>query len=173
MPGHGGHQCGKNVLSRCEGARAMSVVEWLLDSHPAIRWQVMRDLSDAPADVRRHGRRVFVPAPRPTSHRFWGSRGSISTTFCGSASRSLPTWRCGSASCSATAPTSGSACRRPTMSGMRRARSTSAGFRRSSRRSGRGAVGALRQPRSACVHCRREFNMKLAQLRRCLGATPL
>ena len=34
----------------------MSVVEWLLDSHPAIRWQVMRDLTDEPADVRRHGR---------------------------------------------------------------------------------------------------------------------
>ena len=28
----------------------MSVVEWLLDSDPAIRWQVMRDLTDAPAD---------------------------------------------------------------------------------------------------------------------------
>jgi hypothetical protein len=26
-------------------------VEWLLDSDPAIRWQVMRDLVDAPADV--------------------------------------------------------------------------------------------------------------------------
>ena len=26
------------------------VVEWLLDSDPAIRWQVMRDLTDAPAD---------------------------------------------------------------------------------------------------------------------------
>jgi hypothetical protein len=29
----------------------MTVVEWLLDSDPAIRWQVMRDLVDAPADV--------------------------------------------------------------------------------------------------------------------------
>jgi hypothetical protein len=28
----------------------MSVVEWLLDSDPAIRWQVMRDLTDAPED---------------------------------------------------------------------------------------------------------------------------
>ena len=26
-----------------------SVIEWLLDSDPAIRWQVMRDLLDAPA----------------------------------------------------------------------------------------------------------------------------
>ncbi len=29
----------------------MDVVEWLLDSDPAIRWQVSRDLADAPADV--------------------------------------------------------------------------------------------------------------------------
>ena len=28
-----------------------SVVEWLLDSDPSIRWQVMRDLTDAPADA--------------------------------------------------------------------------------------------------------------------------
>jgi hypothetical protein len=27
-----------------------SVIRWLLDSDPAIRWQVMRDLTDAPAD---------------------------------------------------------------------------------------------------------------------------
>src|SRR3979409_1375254 len=27
-----------------------SVIRWLLDSDPSIRWQVMRDLSDAPAD---------------------------------------------------------------------------------------------------------------------------
>lgn len=29
----------------------MSVTEWLLDSDPAIRWQVMRDLTDEPKDV--------------------------------------------------------------------------------------------------------------------------
>jgi hypothetical protein len=29
----------------------MSVVDWLLDSDPAIRWQVMRDLTDEPDDV--------------------------------------------------------------------------------------------------------------------------
>ena len=28
----------------------MSVIDWLLDSDPAIRWQAMRDLTDAPAD---------------------------------------------------------------------------------------------------------------------------
>jgi hypothetical protein len=29
----------------------MTVVDWLLDSDPAIRWQVMRDLTDAPAET--------------------------------------------------------------------------------------------------------------------------
>jgi hypothetical protein len=29
----------------------MAVVEWLLDSDPSIRWQVMRDLTDEPAEV--------------------------------------------------------------------------------------------------------------------------
>lgn len=29
----------------------MTVLEWLLDSDPAIRWQVLRDLVDAPAEV--------------------------------------------------------------------------------------------------------------------------
>jgi hypothetical protein len=28
----------------------MSVIDWLLDADPAIRWQVMRDLTDASAD---------------------------------------------------------------------------------------------------------------------------
>ena len=28
----------------------MNVTDWLLDSDPAIRWQVMRDLTDAPAE---------------------------------------------------------------------------------------------------------------------------
>src|SRR3954451_13111170 len=29
----------------------MTVLDWLLDSDPAVRWQVLRDLADAPADV--------------------------------------------------------------------------------------------------------------------------
>jgi hypothetical protein len=29
----------------------MTVIDWLLDSDPSIRWQVMRDLTDAPAEV--------------------------------------------------------------------------------------------------------------------------
>jgi len=28
----------------------VTVVDWLLDADPSIRWQVMRDLTDAPAD---------------------------------------------------------------------------------------------------------------------------
>ena len=28
----------------------MTVIDWLLDGDPAIRWQVMRDLTDAPPD---------------------------------------------------------------------------------------------------------------------------
>ena len=29
----------------------MTVLDWLLDSDPSIRWQVLRDLADAPAEV--------------------------------------------------------------------------------------------------------------------------
>ena len=29
----------------------MAVIDWLLDSDPAIRWQVLRDLADAPAEI--------------------------------------------------------------------------------------------------------------------------
>ena len=32
------------------GQNILDVTEWLLDSDPAIRWQVMRDLTDAPGD---------------------------------------------------------------------------------------------------------------------------
>jgi hypothetical protein len=32
------------------GRKIVSVLDWLLDSDPAIRWQAMRDLTDAPAD---------------------------------------------------------------------------------------------------------------------------
>ena len=33
------------------GPRSGSVMEWLLDSDPAIRWQVLRDLTDTPAET--------------------------------------------------------------------------------------------------------------------------
>ena len=38
----------------------MDVTEWLLDSDPSIRWQVMRDLTDASPDAVAP---VLVPAP--------------------------------------------------------------------------------------------------------------
>ncbi len=45
----------------------MTVLEWLLDSDPAIRWQVMRDLTDAPADE--------VAAERArVAHEGWGAQ---------------------------------------------------------------------------------------------------
>ncbi len=45
----------------------MDVLEWLLDSDPAIRWQVMRDLTDAPAqDVAQERARV--------ADEGWGAR---------------------------------------------------------------------------------------------------
>jgi hypothetical protein len=45
----------------------MSVIEWLLDSDPAIRWQVLRDLTDASPDE--------VAAERARVEREgWGAR---------------------------------------------------------------------------------------------------
>jgi hypothetical protein len=32
------------------GGSSVSVIDWLLDSDPSVRWQVLQDLSDAPAD---------------------------------------------------------------------------------------------------------------------------
>jgi hypothetical protein len=45
----------------------MNVIDWLLDSDPAIRWQVMRDLTDAPADE------VAAERARVT-HEGWGAQ---------------------------------------------------------------------------------------------------
>ncbi len=45
----------------------MTVVDWLLDSDPAIRWQVLRDLTDEPADV------VAAERSRVASEG-WGAR---------------------------------------------------------------------------------------------------
>ena len=45
----------------------MTVIDWLLDSDPAIRWQVMRDLTDASADE--------VAAERArVAHEGWGAQ---------------------------------------------------------------------------------------------------
>ena len=45
----------------------MNVIDWLLDSDPAIRWQVMRDLTDASANA------VAAERARVT-HEGWGAR---------------------------------------------------------------------------------------------------
>ncbi|MEV4313499.1 squalene cyclase [Actinocrispum sp. NPDC049592] len=45
----------------------MDVIDWLLDSDPAIRWQVLRDLTDAPA------RQVAAERAR-VANEGWGSR---------------------------------------------------------------------------------------------------
>ena len=39
-----------SVNASVRGRKIVSVIDWLLDSDPAIRWQAMRDLTDAPAD---------------------------------------------------------------------------------------------------------------------------
>ena len=40
----------KRPMHPTGGGRSVTVVDWLLDSDPSIRWQVMRDLTAAPAD---------------------------------------------------------------------------------------------------------------------------
>jgi hypothetical protein len=45
----------------------VTVIDWLLDSDPSIRWQVMRDLTDAPAEE------VAADRARVT-HEGWGAR---------------------------------------------------------------------------------------------------
>jgi len=45
----------------------MTVIEWLLDSDPAIRWQVMRDLTHEPADV-------VAPERSRVATEGWGAR---------------------------------------------------------------------------------------------------
>ena len=38
------------ITTSLRGEKIVLVIDWLLDSDPAIRWQAMRDLTDAPAD---------------------------------------------------------------------------------------------------------------------------
>jgi hypothetical protein len=65
----------------------MNVIEWLLDSDPAIRWQVMRDLTNAPAsEVAAERDRVAttgwgaqllsIPTPANASEVNWGESGN-------------------------------------------------------------------------------------------------
>src|SRR5881409_1725990 len=53
--------------SRRRGTCPMNALDWLLDSDPAIRWQAMRDLTDAPAD------RVAAERARVATNG-WGAR---------------------------------------------------------------------------------------------------
>src|SRR5215211_7836705 len=56
------HRCGASSYTA-----AMSVIHWLLDADPAIRWQVLRDLTDASPDE--------VAAERARVEREgWGAR---------------------------------------------------------------------------------------------------
>src|SRR5437870_5937733 len=40
-----------SVNASVRGRKIVSVIDWLLGADPAIRWQAMRDLTDAPAEV--------------------------------------------------------------------------------------------------------------------------
>ena len=40
-----------------------AVIAWLLDTDPSIRWQVMRDLTDTPAEIVAVGERHWFAAP--------------------------------------------------------------------------------------------------------------
>ncbi|HKS31012.1 MAG TPA: hypothetical protein VJR28_01295, partial [Chthoniobacterales bacterium] len=45
----------------------MNVLDWLLDSDPAIRWQVLRDLTDASAEI-------FAAERARVANEGWGAR---------------------------------------------------------------------------------------------------
>ena len=71
-------------MSRDRRLAGMTVIDWLLDSDPAIRWQVMRDLTHEPADVDRRravqgrDRGLGRPAARaPGAGRPVGRRGVV------------------------------------------------------------------------------------------------
>ena len=62
----------------------MTVIDWLLDSDPSIRWQVMRDLTHEPADVvaaeraqRRDARLGRPAAGAPGAGRAMGRPGVV------------------------------------------------------------------------------------------------
>jgi hypothetical protein len=45
----------------------MTLIDWLLDSDPAIRWQVLRDLAGAPA-------KIFAAERARVANEGWGAR---------------------------------------------------------------------------------------------------
>ena len=66
-----------------------SVIEWLLDSDPSIRWQVMRDLTDASAQevaaeqarVATEGVGAQLLALQGTDGRWAAQRGTVDGTL--------------------------------------------------------------------------------------------
>jgi hypothetical protein len=60
-------RAGWRSIRRPAKVAIVDVTEWLLDSDPAIRWQVMRDLLDAPAE------KVFAERDRVAAEG-WGAR---------------------------------------------------------------------------------------------------
>ena len=44
--------CDVTVLNQPMAPQRSAVIDWLLEGDPAIRWQVMRDLLDAPPEHR-------------------------------------------------------------------------------------------------------------------------
>jgi hypothetical protein len=54
------------LTAQKENVMVMTLMEWLLDSDPAVRWQVLRDLADAPSDE------VATERAR-VAHEGWGA----------------------------------------------------------------------------------------------------
>jgi hypothetical protein len=68
--------CGCRLFIRA--GQVVSVIGWLLDGDPAIRWQVLRDLTDAPAgEVAAERARVEYDGWGCTSARGRGSRRAV------------------------------------------------------------------------------------------------
>jgi hypothetical protein len=66
-------QMATNAPQRPAPELQRSVIRWLLDSDPSIRWQVMRDLIGAPADeVAAERARVAIEGAIPSLARISG-----------------------------------------------------------------------------------------------------
>ena len=62
--------------------KTVTVLDWLLDSDPAIRWQALRDLTDALAEVVRQSAPAWPPRAGVPGCWTWRAR-----TACGRAAR--------------------------------------------------------------------------------------
>lgn len=63
--GEASHEPSSEQYREVEGVK--TVLDWLLDSDPAIRWQVLRDLSNAPTEV-------YLAERARVAHVGWGAR---------------------------------------------------------------------------------------------------